>query len=206
MLRDWRATFNLIESAGESAVANDMRHESQAALAWISATIESAFKLAKEQAEASGGTAWPLDGSDACERVAEALAVWLQESAPRRFANMTGTRYSVSGVDDAAEGMERLRDQSEFILVAYASGGESPAEIGEQWLRDVDSCGREDGFDYDAAEHAIRQYISDATESGYLDSLIGRARDVAGSDESADEMESTPLRLYVRDNAPDAGK
>lgn len=186
--------FALLEAGAERG-----NSEAGLALEFISATIAEAFRIAPDALP--GMT---LNGGDPCERVAEALAVWLAESAPRRFADMTGTRYSVTGVDDSADGMERLRDQSEFILIAYASGGEELAEISEQWIRDIDSTDRGGGFDYDAAELAVRSYAEEATESGYLDALIGRARDAAGDDESAEEMESTTLRLYVRDNAPES--
>lgn len=193
-MSNWRSTFDALE-------ANQDKPEAAAACEWISATIASAFDIAKRRPLMPA-----LDGSDSCERVAEALAVWLKESAPRAFADMTGTRYSVTGVDDSADGMERLRSQSEFILLAYASGGEEPAEIAEQWTRDLESTDRGDGFSYEAAESAIREYCEQATESGYLAALIGRARDVATAeaDESTEEMESTTLRLYVRDNAPES--
>ena len=146
-----------------------------------------------------------LDGADSCERVAEALAVWIKESKPRAFADMTRTRYSVTGLDCSAEGMERLRDWNERILIAYPDGGSSPADLAEQWIRDMDSSDQGDGFDYEQAEHAIRQYCEEATESGYLQHKLGEATEVVtGEDSDGETIESLPFRLYLRDNAPES--
>lgn len=123
-----RATFDLIEAGAERGNATAAR-----ALEFISATIGGAFDAARLHDMPR------LDGSDSCERVAEALAVWLKESAPRAFADMTGTRYAVTGLDCSAEGMERLRNQREFILLAYPGAGTTAAEVGEQWRGDVRS-------------------------------------------------------------------
>jgi hypothetical protein len=196
-----RQTFNLIEAGAEAG--NEV---AKLALEWISGTIGAAFKLASEGA--AGRHLPKLDGSDSCERVAEALAVWIKESAPRAFADMTGTRYSVTGLDCSAEGMERLRDQSEFILLAYPGADTTPDDLAADWIRDMDSSDQGEGFDYDAAEQAIRAYVIEATESGYLGvSLAENAAYLRGEtrEESDDgEPESAPFRLYVRDNAPDA--
>jgi hypothetical protein len=73
-----RATFDLIEAAAERGNAEAAR-----ALEWISGTIGGAFDAGRLHDMPQ------LDGSDSCERVAEALAVWLKESAPERFATMT---------------------------------------------------------------------------------------------------------------------
>jgi hypothetical protein len=194
-----RATFDLIEAAAErgNVQAND-------ALAVIRDTIRTAFS-------ASTILGFKLDGSDPCERVA--LAVWLKESAPRAFADMTGTRYTVTGLDCSAEGMERLRDQSEFILIAYPAPDDTPESLCAEWLSDLDSVMREDGFDFEQAELAIRAYVADATESGYLPHKLAENKAILEGFSTpaaharryvAEEDESPAFRLYVRDNAPDA--
>lgn len=116
-----------------------------------------------------------------------------------------GARYTVSGMDCAAEGMERLRDQSEFILLAYVDNANAgSADVWAQWLEDIDSCARPDGFDYLEARQAVRTWAAD-NESAILAELAG-ARDAAQrgdlnwNDASADEFDSVTFRLYVRDN------
>lgn len=195
-----RRTFDLIEAGAERG---DLAAKS--ALAWISATIASAFEHNAESQQRI-----KLDGSDSCERVAEALAVWIKESAPRAFADMTGTRYTVSGLDCSAEGMERLRDQSEFILLAYPDADATPESLAAEWIRDMESSDQGDGFDYDAAALAIRRYCEAATESGYLPakltenaSYIG-GNNPTGLDLDESDFESAPFRLYVTDNAPES--
>lgn len=116
-----------------------------------------------------------------------------------------GARYTVSGMDCAAEGMERLRDQSEFILLAYVDNANAgSADVWVQWIEDIDSCARPDGFDYLEARQAVRTWAAD-NESAILAELAG-ARDAAQrgdlnwNDASADEFDSVTFRLYVRDN------
>lgn len=115
-------------------------------------------------------------------------------------------RYSVTGVDDSAEGMERLRDQSEFILIAYASDDSTPDDLAEQWSADIGATAQPDGFDYDAAESAVRTYCRESAD--YLQALIDSAvaierRDAEERRRSFDMDDAPPLRLYVRDNAPE---
>ena len=138
-----RATFDLIEAAAERG--------EQVAKDWL-ALISDAIRTAFDSSKILG---LELDGSDSRERVAEALAVWIKESEPRRFADVTATRYSVTGVDTSADGMERLRSQSEFILLTYPAAESTPSDLAAQWLADMDSTDMGDGFSYTAAEHAI---------------------------------------------------
>lgn len=194
-----RATFDLIEAGAERGNATAAR-----ALEFISATIGGAFDAARLHDMPR------LDGSDSCERVAEALAVWLKESAPRAFADMTGTRYAVTGLDCSAEGMERLRDQCERILIVYPSGDESADDIAAEFVRDMDSSDQGDGFDYDAAESAIRAYIAEIHESGYLGAKLAEfasyhsGNNPAGLPTDDYDAEPAPMRLYLRDNAPES--
>lgn len=206
-----RDTFDLIESAAErgNAAADECGR-------FIGRVLDFAFD--------NMPSGISLNGGDPCERVAEALAVWIKESAPRRFADMTGTRYTVSGLDCSADGMERLRDQSEFILLADPSPSDpdeaTPAALCEQWIADLDSVMREDGFDYQQAESAIRTYCEEATESGYLPAKLAERRAMleeatrqaaeAGELDENGELseeffaELPAFRLYVRDNAPES--
>jgi hypothetical protein len=194
--------FDALEAAAEHATKPNA--EAAAVLAWINETISAGF------------SGWPLEvklraSADSCERVAEALAVWFKESAPRRFAELTGTRYAVTGLDCSAEGMERLRDQSEFILLAYP--GErydmAPAELAEDWICDMNGADCGDGFNYNAAEHAIRTYAEESAE--YLTAVLESRRQAvrqaladANGDSDGFEPDWPPFRLYVRDNAPES--
>lgn len=206
-MTNWRSTFDAIEAGAERGNA-----EAAAALEFISESIKASFALLSSGRVAFDPLAGlKLDGSDSCERVAEALAVWIKESAPRRFADMTGTRYAVTGLDCSVEGMERLRDQSEFILLAYP--GErydmAPAELAEDWICDMNGADCGDGLNYDAAEHAIRTYAEESAE--YLTAVLESRRQAvrqaladANGDSDGFEPDWPPFRLYVRDNAPES--
>lgn len=67
--------------------------------------------------------------------------------------------YSVSRFDDSADGLEPLRRQSEFILLAYPGEFDSELELLESWLSDIDSCERFAGFDYAAARRAVESWV-----------------------------------------------
>ena len=64
-------------------------------------------------------------------------------------------KYEVSTVDICAEGNERLRSYSEFILVAHVGARQSVKGIKEQWRDDIQACMRPDGFDFDAARKCV---------------------------------------------------
>lgn len=66
--------------------------------------------------------------------------------------------YTVNSFDDSASGMERLRYQSEFILLAYPHKDSDCADIRQQWLDDIQSCCHPDGFDYEAASAAVNEW------------------------------------------------
>ena len=133
-----------------------------------------------------------------------ALRTRIKESAPREFARMAGKLYSVSGLDTAAEGMERLRDQSEFILLAYPTADSSVAEIEAAWLQDISGTDMGDGFDYDGAESAVREYVKEHADAiaAELDSLAAMERRDCEerSKPYHSDAESFTFRLYVRDN------
>lgn len=111
--------------------------------------------------------------------------------------------YSVTSMDASAEGMERLRNQDEFILLAYVGKDSILEEIANDWHQDIESCDRFEGFDYSAAHAAVDEFVKENREA--LDRSIA---DIAhelpdeDSDEFDPDMESPCLRLYVE--FPDA--
>jgi hypothetical protein len=68
--------------------------------------------------------------------------------------------YQVTTFDLCVQGFERLRSTSEFILCAYPSKGDKPADVERQWLDDIQSCSRPDWFDYDAARKAVTDWVA----------------------------------------------
>lgn len=107
--------------------------------------------------------------------------------------------YAVNSMDDSADGMERLRSQSEFILLAYPKVGETVETLRDEWIADLDSCMRPDGFDFAAAEQAIRDYCEERS-----DYLVRCLADLpAEPDDDADEpdFDESPVtfRLYVEE-------
>lgn len=66
--------------------------------------------------------------------------------------------YEVTTFDVCASGFERLRSQDEFILLASIDAATDGDSLLEQWLSDIQSCERFDGFDYDAARAAVNEY------------------------------------------------
>lgn len=106
-------------------------------------------------------------------------------------------RYAINSMDCAAEGMERLRSQSEFILLAYPSAESTVADLREQWQADIDSCARSDSFDYSAARAAIADYC--AERESYLQREL---RAVPWDELDGDDMESAvAFRLYVEEES-----
>lgn len=99
--------------------------------------------------------------------------------------------YTVNGIDDSADGMERLRSHTEVILLAYPHKGDSPSFLEQSWLEDLDNCAAPDGFDYDAAIACIRNYCK--LESAYLFGALESATE--GRDDG--ETEPRPYRLYL---------
>lgn len=72
------------------------------------------------------------------------------------------TKYEVSTFDVCASGFERLRSYDEFILVASIEAETEAVDLVEQWKADLQSCMRDDDFDYEAAEQAIDDYYDAA--------------------------------------------
>jgi hypothetical protein len=100
--------------------------------------------------------------------------------------------YTVTTFDDSAEGMERLRDQSEFILLAYPSKDSTPDDILQQFVDDIQTCDRFDGFDYDAAREAVIAWYDSDTVARVLGWI-----DWPESDDDIGDDFYPVFRLYV---------
>lgn len=114
-------------------------------------------------------------------------------------------RYHVTSLDCSAEGMERLRSQSEFILLAYAGQESTPEDVLRDLREDLDSCDRPDGFNFEHARAAIQTWAQNGGLS-LIEWELRNAREAAArgdlnwNDVSAAEFDSVTFRLYVRDN------
>ena len=71
---------------------------------------------------------------------------------------MTYPRYEVTTFDVCAAGMERLRNQDEFILVSYIFADTDSADLLADWKADVQCCDRGDTFDYAAIDTLLDSY------------------------------------------------
>lgn len=99
--------------------------------------------------------------------------------------------YAVTTFDICVQGFERLRSQSEFLLVAYVNGATTLADLREQLHSDIQGCDRFEGFDYDAARQVVDDYL-DASGDWI-------ARDLSGLEPASDNDcdESYIAFLYV---------
>lgn len=146
-----------------------------------------------------------MPGAYPTREEAEAVADYLNR-AVASYPVGEPPAYDVTGLDCAADGMERLRDQSEFILLAYVGGAdETPDSVLEQWLGDVQSVARPDGFNYDGARLALYQWFAQGGREQVEGELreVGQAAtrgDLNWNDESADEFDSVAFRLYVKES------
>lgn len=104
-------------------------------------------------------------------------------------------RYQVTTLDCSAYGMERLRDQSEFIALASAGEDSSPEDILRELREDLDSCDRGDGFDFEQARAAIQAWA----QNGGLSLITWELNQLIKSGALSDD-ESPDFRLYIRDN------
>lgn len=137
-------------------------------------------------------------GADGSPIVAPAMTQGEREelaAALRDAGELCRTRFEVTSLDASAEGMERLRNQSEFILLAYPSPYDTPAAIAEQWAADVDACERPDGFGFALCRDAVRTWA--AQNSEYIAATLASLRDVWEGDDAEDSAPA--FRLYVRD-------
>lgn len=194
--------FALLEAAAERG-----DESAEAAKLWIDEVMREAFQLVNkgkpDRFSLRGLRGFTLNGGDPAERVAEALAVWLAESNPLAFAEMTGTRYVASRFDVSADGMEPLRSQSEFILLAYPGEGSTPEDIANEWQNDINRVERGEGFDYDSAALAVTRFMAE-----YRFRILAEIQNLANL-EPAPSSDPFPedvypaFRLYVRDTCAD---
>lgn len=111
--------------------------------------------------------------------------------------------YRVTSLDCAADGMERLRNQREAILVAYASTAEETAEsILAELCDDIGAAAFPEASSDSAIESAVREWAADGGLAR-IEAELGEARsaaergDLNWNDSAADEFDSVAFRLYV---------
>ena len=75
--------------------------------------------------------------------------------------------YQVTGFDVCVPGMERLRSQSEFLLLAYVDATTRGRHIVNAWMDDIQACSRPDDFDYDAARRAAWQAYTQCVKPAF---------------------------------------
>ena len=66
---------------------------------------------------------------------------------------------TLNSYDLCVSGFERLRKQSEFMLVVPVSNTDTRADICEALHADLQSCMREDDFDWDGAKTMIDEHF-----------------------------------------------
>lgn len=139
-----------------------------------------------------------VDGSNLA--ALEALPVCMACDNPAAASAMLAAfdrLYRPNGIDDAAEGMERLRNQREFIILAYPGKESTPAEIAEQWRGDVRS---RDAGELNADALATVAVLYAFANASYL------ANGLRGIDwREFDLYEESPTwRLYIEERRPES--
>lgn len=104
--------------------------------------------------------------------------------------------YSVATLDVCAQGFERLRSESEFILTAYVWAATPPESYLEQWLSDIQSCDRGEGFDYAEAEKTVREYYESDIRPRWTHESSNPFR-LDDEPDAGDEGESCVAFLYI---------
>ena len=94
--------------------------------------------------------------------------------------------YSVTSFDACVPGYERLRSNSEFILVAYPRPQWGKRAMMRAFLEDMESVSRPDGFDYRAARQAVRAWFRDV-KAGRFGIESGNTAFLYVNEESTDE-------------------
>ena len=104
------------------------------------------------------------------------------------------TAYFVSGSDFCTQGFERLRCNSEILLLAYPTARQGANAICQEILQDLQRCQLGEGFNYRAARRAIRKHFSDLAaqwEGANALSIFGRDAFPKGSEQSE------PCAFYI---------
>ena len=68
--------------------------------------------------------------------------------------------YEVTSFDVCVSGFERIRSNDEFILVAHVQHNTTQADLEEQFKSDIQSCVRDDNFDYDACNKVVAEFVA----------------------------------------------
>jgi len=122
------------------------------------------------------------------------------ESALRTLAGA----YAVESVDDSADGMERLRNQDQFILLCYPRPDDKPADLLAALLADLDSCMRPDGFSHDSAGAAVRLWYHYEGGQARLASACAEALELPPPEcEDMPDESCLTFRLYVKAPSPE---
>jgi hypothetical protein len=108
-------------------------------------------------------------------------------------------KYRVNSYDICCPGMERLRSNSEFILVTTVYKGVLGEEIRDDMKQQIQSCAQPDGFDYEACRQAIDDFI-DQNIAGNCARLFG---DI---DPPSDNEEGVNLYVFMTGPGFEDGK
>lgn len=103
--------------------------------------------------------------------------------------------YRINSADCCVDGFERLRSQSEFILLAYPDREATADSILAELVADLDSCDRPDGFGYEAAERALRGWHA----SGGAEWIEAHLRGLEWPSEEQEEGAGLAIRLYLEE-------
>lgn len=101
--------------------------------------------------------------------------------------------YEITTFDVCVSGFERLRSQDEFILLASVDGETDSGDLLNEWLADIQSCDREDDFDYEAAREAVRAYYQ-----ANVHPLFDRKSNPFDLEPRTDDGEGCNAYLFVR--------
>jgi hypothetical protein len=67
----------------------------------------------------------------------------------------------INSFDVCCLGFERLRNRTEFLLVASIAAGSTAADIRQQLHDDIQCCDRPDGFDYEGCRALVDKWVDE---------------------------------------------
>ena len=106
--------------------------------------------------------------------------------------------YEVTTFDVCASGFERLRSYEEFVLLASIDAETDSDDLLDQWLRDIESCMRDDNFDYAAAKQAVQSYYDSTVRPLFYRRSNPFNLEPGREDIGITEEEGYTAYLYVR--------
>ena len=115
-------------------------------------------------------------------------------------------RYTVTSFDVCQPGFERLRSNSEFLLVGHVEHNTSREDLRSQFMSDIQACERPDSFDYDAARKVVTDYLASVDMVRalmYVEAPVTEDEDGEPVESDEDEESGCSAYLYIRDNAED---